>query len=146
MKKLLFLSILTLSCLASYGASPAQMRYFKDRVRIIGQTVVSNQVVTTYMQGKKVWAVTNVVKVINEPEAVPIKYSKLKLIVAAKEAGKWDALKSAIIALKLEDEWQACQFISSDYPAYIAATNAVVSQGIATDEDVKAFMKKAEDN
>jgi hypothetical protein len=71
--------------------------------------------------------------------------SKLKLIVAAKEAGKWESLKSAIQSLGLEDEWQACQFISSDYPAYIAATNAVITRGIASEKAVQEFMKKAED-
>jgi UDP-N-acetyl-D-mannosaminuronic acid dehydrogenase len=37
-------------------------------------------------------------------------------------------------------------FITSDYPAYVAATNAVISRGIATEAEVKAFMRQAEDN
>jgi hypothetical protein len=48
--------------------------------------------------------------------------------------------------MNLEDEWLACQFITSDYPAYVAATNAVITQGIAKEAEVKAFMKMAEDN
>jgi hypothetical protein len=74
-----------------------------------------------------------------------IRYSKLKLIVAAKAAGKWADVKAFIQAHDMMDEWNACQFITSDYPAYIAATNAVVSLGVATDAEVKAFMKAAED-
>ena len=74
-----------------------------------------------------------------------IQYSKLKLIEAAKAAGKWADVKAFIQKADIEDEWNACQFITSDYPAYIAATNAVVSLGVATDAEVKAFMKAAED-
>lgn len=123
-------------------------RFVKDRTRIVAQDAqtIPGSVITTYRKGNQVWSTTNVLRVVNRPVVRPVRYSKLKLIVAAKAAGKWDAVKAAITAMGLEDEWQACQFITSDYPAYVAATNAVVTRGIATDEQVQAFMRQAEDN
>jgi hypothetical protein len=143
MKKLLFI-VLALPIIG-LAVSPLEKSNLYKRKRIISQEVISNQVITTYFQQGKTWSVTNQITYINEPISAPIKYSKLKLIVAAKEAGKWESLKSAIQSLGLEDEWQACQFISSDYPAYIAATNAVITRGIASEKAVQEFMKKAED-
>lgn len=140
--------ILLVSAMASLTASAltdVERKHIFERKRIIAQTVVSNLVITTYTQRGKEWTTTNVVQYVNAPVEAPIKYSKLKLIVAAKEAGKWDTLKAAISSLGMEDEWLACQFISSDNPAYISATNAVITRGIATEAEVKAFMKKAED-
>ena len=49
------------------------------------------------------------------PPPQVIRYSKLKLIVASKAAGKWDAIKTFIASAGYEDEWQACQFLSSGY-------------------------------
>lgn len=123
-------------------------RYIRERTRIVGQdtSTIPGSVITTYRQGLKSWSTTNVLRVVNRPVVRPIRYSKLKLIVAAKAAGKWADVKTAITAMGLEDEWQACQFIASDYPAYVAATNAVITQGIATEAEVKAFMSQAEDN
>ena len=99
---------------------------------------------TTFAQGRKTWVVTNTLNRVTQRTA-PIVYSKLKLIVAAKEAGKWQDVKLAIKTMDLEDEWNAAQFITSDYPAYVSATNTVISMGIASEAEVKAFMKKAED-
>ena len=144
MKKLLFI-VLTLPIIA-FAITPIERANLYKRKRIISQEVVSNQVITTYLQSGKTWSITNQITYINEPIQAPIKYSKLKLIVAAKAAGKWEQVKAAITAMNLEDEWNACQFITSDYPAYIAATNAVIKQGVASEVEVKAFMKQAEDN
>lgn len=144
MKKLLFI-VLTLPIIG-FAITPIEKANLYKRKRIISQEVVSNQVITTYLQSGKTWSITNQITYINEPIPAPIKYSKLKLIVAAKAAGKWDEVKAAIAAMNLEDEWNACQFITSDYPAYIAATNAVIKQGVASEVEVKAFMKQAEDN
>lgn len=119
--------------------------YLKNRKRVIARVVQDDKVITTFAQGTRTWAETNAVKVVVQRTA-PVRYSKLKLIVAAKAAGKWDDVKAAITAMDLEDEWQACQFVTSDYPAYIAATNTVITRGIATEAEVKAFMKMAEDN
>lgn len=123
-------------------------RYMNERTRIIAQDAASipGSVITVYRKGAKTWATTNTIKIINRAAPRIVKYSKLKLIVAAKAAGKWDDVKAAITAMDLEDEWQACQYVTSDYPAYIAATNTVITQGIATDAEVQAFMKMAEDN
>jgi hypothetical protein len=123
-------------------------RYLTERTRIVAQDTktIPGKVITHYRKGKNSWATTNAITVINRVVDRPVKYSKLKLIVAAKAAGKWDDVKSAIKAMDLEDEWNACQFITSDYPAYIAATNAVVTKGIASEAEIKAFMRQAEDN
>ena len=121
------------------------VNFTRVRKRIIGRELIDNgaQVVYTYQQGSKTWSETNAVRRINQQTV--IRYSKLKLIVAAKAAGKWADVKAFIQAHDMMDEWNACQYLTSDYPAYIAATNAVVSLGVATDAEVKAFMKAAED-
>ena len=72
-------------------------------------------------------------------------YSKLSIIVAAKQAGKWQTLKAFIAAQDLEDEWQAASYISDAHPAFIAATNAVVSAGIATGDEISAFLDASRD-
>ena len=122
-------------------------RYINERTRIVAQDTktIPGKVITHYRKEKNLWATTNDIVVINRVVDRPVKYSKLKLIVAAKAVGKWNDVKSAIKAMDLEDEWNACQFITSDYPAYVSATNTVISMGIASEAEVKAFMKKAED-
>lgn len=140
--------LLTMTAIMSIAATKdIAARYIKERTRIVAQDAVTipGKVITHYRKGKKSWATTNVIAIINRVVDRPVKYSKLKLIVAAKAAGKWNEVKAAIQAMDLEDEWQACQFITSDYPAYIAATNAVIQRGIATEAEVKAFMAQAED-
>ncbi len=132
---------------ASFGAagSKTYADYLKERKRVIAREIVGDKVLTTLAQGRKTWVETNTLQRVVQRVA-PIRYSKLKLINAAKAAGKWDEVKAAIQAMNLEDEWLACQFIASDYPAYVAATNAVITRGIATEAEVKAFMRQAEDN
>ena len=130
---------------AAFCAVADAVNFTRIRKRVIGRELINSgaQVVYTYQQGAKTWSETNAVRRIASRPVV--RYSKLKLIVAAKAAGKWADVKSFIEANDMMDEWNACQFITSDYPAYIAATNAVVSLGVATDAEVKAFMKAAED-
>ena len=143
MRKLLF----AMSAAAALGAlaiSEAERKHLFERRRIIAQTIEGDNVITTYTQRGKVWAATNAVRRVNAPIAAPKKYSKLQLIVAAKSLGKWEAVKAAIKQMGVEDEWNACQYITSDYPAYIAATNAVISSGIATQKEVEGFMQNAE--
>lgn len=135
---------LTYSAFAAAG-SKTYADYLKNRKRVVARERVGDQVLTTFAQGRKTWVETNILQVVAQRTA-PVKYSKLKLINAAKAAGKWDEVKTAIQTMNLEDEWLACQFITSDYPAYVAATNAVITQGIAKEAEVKAFMKMAEDN
>lgn len=127
------------------AGSKSYADYLKAKKRVVAREVVGDKVLTTFAQGRKTWVETNILQVVVQRTA-PVKYSKLKLIVAAKAAGKWDDVKAAIQAMDLEDEWQACQFITSDYPAYVAATNAVITRGIASEAEVKAFMRQAEDN
>ena len=144
MKKLFF--ILCALCVLG-AAGDIASRYIAERSRIVAQDAqtIPGKVITVYRKGPKTWSTTNTVQVVNRNVSRPVRYSKLKLIRAAKTAGKWAELKAAITAMDMEDEWNACQFIASDDPAYIAATNAVVMRGIATEEAVKAFMKQAED-
>ncbi len=74
-----------------------------------------------------------------------VQYSKLGIITAAKSCGKWDALKSWIVASGYEDEWLVCSYLSDDFPQYHAITNAIVSAGVATAEEVAAILDAAHD-
>lgn len=74
-----------------------------------------------------------------------VQFSKLGIITAAKQAGKWPALKAWIAASGYEDEWQAAAFFSDDYPAFAAITNTVIATGIATGEEVAAILSAAQD-
>lgn len=73
------------------------------------------------------------------------RYSKLKLIVAAKAADKWSAFKAFIAQAGYEDEWAACQFLSSDYAQFAAAKEAIIAAGIATAEEVEAILAASVD-
>ena len=79
------------------------------------------------------------------PDPPVIRYSKLKLIVAAKAAGKWDAFKAFIASAGYSDEWAACQFLSSDYAQFAAAKTAIVAAGIATEEEVDEILAASVD-
>lgn len=118
-----------------------------DRKRIVGMDTesVPGSVIYTYAQSARVWYETNTLKAI-EFKATRNRYSKLKIVVTAKEAGKWDELKDGIVAANLEDEWNACQYIEDGDPAFVSATNAVVAAGVATAEEIAAFLEKAIDN
>ena len=74
-----------------------------------------------------------------------IRYSKLKLIVASKAAGKWDAFKAFISSAGYEDEWQACQFLSSGYAQFEQAKTAIIAAGIATAEEIEAILAASVD-
>lgn len=146
MKKHIITLLIPLLAVAAFAAagSKTYADYLAEKKRVVAREVVDDKVLTTFAQGRKTWVVTNTLNRVTQRTA-PIVYSKLKLIVAAKEAGKWQDVKLAIKTMDLEDEWNAAQFITSDYPAYVSATNTVISMGIATEAEVKAFMKKAED-
>lgn len=79
------------------------------------------------------------------PEPPVTRYSKLKLIVAAKAAGKLSSFKSFIAQAGYEDEWAACQFLSSDYAQFAAAKEAIIAAGIATAEEVEAILAASVD-
>ena len=74
-----------------------------------------------------------------------VRYSKLKLIVASKAAGKWDAFKAFIAQAGYEDEWQACQFLSSGYAQFEQAKAAIIAAGIATAEEIEAILAASVD-
>lgn len=117
------------------------------RKRIVGMDAesVPGFCVYTYAQGGRVWCETNALKAVAF-RAARNRYSKLKIVVAAKAAGKWDALKTGIAAADLADEWNACQYIEDGDPSFVAATNAVVAAGVATAEEIAAFLEQAIDN
>ena len=79
------------------------------------------------------------------PPPPVIRYSKLKLIVASKAAGKWEAFKAFIASAGYEDEWQACQFLSSGYAQFEQAKAAIIAAGIATTEEVEAILAASVD-
>jgi hypothetical protein len=144
------MAMLMLGCIFLLAGSVMQafgddVNYTRLRKRVIARELTENgtKAVYTYQQGAKTWCETNAVRQLSVRRE--IKYSKLKLITAAKAAGKWADVKAFIKAADMEDEWHACQYITSLHPAYIAATNAVVQAGIATEAEVRAFMKAAED-
>lgn len=72
-------------------------------------------------------------------------YSKLSIITAAKASGKWQTLKAFIASHDLEDEWQAASYISDAHPAFVAATNAVILAGVATADEISAFLDASRD-
>ena len=79
------------------------------------------------------------------PPPQVVRYSKLKLIVASKAAGKWDAFKAFISQAGYEDEWQACQFLSSGYAQFEQAKKAIIAAGIATSEEIDAILAASVD-
>ena len=79
------------------------------------------------------------------PPPQVVRYSKLKLIVASKSAGKWDAFKAFIASAGYEDEWQACQFLSSGYEQFEQAKAAIIAAGIATAEEIEAILAASVD-
>lgn len=72
-------------------------------------------------------------------------YSKLALITAAKQAGRWDALKAWITSAGLQDEFQNCVYLSDEYPQFAAITNAIVSSGAATSQEAAAILSASKD-
>ena len=79
------------------------------------------------------------------PTPPVVRYSKLKLIVASKAAGKWEAFKEFIAQAGYEDEWQACQFLSSGYEQFEQAKAAIIAAGIATAEEIEAILSASVD-
>lgn len=79
------------------------------------------------------------------PPPQVVRYSKLKLIVASKAAGKWEALKAFIASAGYEDEWNAAQFLSSDYAQFEQAKTAIIAAGIATAEEIESILAASVD-
>ena len=127
---------------AAGGAGDVQA--YTTRIVGMDSKSVPGSIVYTYKRGAEVWKATNAVQRM-AIQATPNRYSKLKIIVAAKSAGKWSAVKEFLSANDLMDEWNACMYIEDGNPYFVQATNAVVAAGIATDEAVKAFLDAAKD-
>ena len=79
------------------------------------------------------------------PPPQVVRYSKLKLIVASKAAGKWEAFKAFISSAGYEDEWNAAQFLSSNYAQFERAKAAIIAAGIATTEDIDEILAASVD-
>ena len=77
--------------------------------------------------------------------AAAIQYSKLSIVLAAKQIGKWQQMKSFIESNGLTDEWQSCQYISDDFPQYPAMTNAIVQAGLMSSQEIVALLAVAQD-
>lgn len=73
-------------------------------------------------------------------EASAAHYSKLGIITAAKQLGRWPALKAWIAEAGYSDEWDAASFLSDDYPQFAAITNSICDAGIASSEEVAAIL------
>jgi len=72
-------------------------------------------------------------------------YSCLSIITAAKQAGKWEALKAWISAAGLKDEWDKCAYLSDAYPQYAQITNALVASSVMTDEEIRTILASSRD-
>ena len=79
------------------------------------------------------------------PPPQVVRYSKLKLIVASKAAGKWEEFKAFIAQAGYEDEWNAAQFLSSNYAQFEQVKTAIIAAGIATAEEIDAILTASED-
>ena len=79
------------------------------------------------------------------PPPQVVRYSKLKLIVASKAAGKWEAFKAFIASAGYEDEWNAAQFLSSGYAQFEQAKTAIIAAGVATAEEIEAILTASVD-
>jgi len=78
-------------------------------------------------------------------EASAAHYSKLGIITASKQLGRWPALKAWIAEAGYSDEWDAASFLSDDYPQFAAITNSICATGIASSEEVAAILSASID-
>ena len=140
---------LPLAAIAAGGViSKTQQQFLDSRVRVVARDCasVSGHIVYTYRQGAREWKTTNAVQRVVGQAAGGDRYSKYRIIVNAKASGKWAEMRAAIVSLDLMDEWNACQFISSEDPNFISATNKVVQSGLASTEDIKEFLDASKDD
>lgn len=77
--------------------------------------------------------------------ATATQYSKLQIITAAKELQRWDGLKAWIQQSGYYDEWLVCQYLSDEHPAVPVLTNALVSSGILTAQELGTILNKSKD-
>ena len=84
-------------------------------------------------------------RAIEPPTPLPTRYSKLRLIVAAKKRGKWDAIKSFIETAGYWDEWLVCQYLADDYEGFADIKARAANALGMTAEEVDAMLAEAID-
>ena len=84
-------------------------------------------------------------RAIEPPTPPPTRYSKLRLIVAAKKRGKWDAIKSFIEGAGYWDEWLVCQYLADDYEGFADIKAKAANALGMTAEEVDAMLAEAID-
>ena len=72
--------------------------------------------------------------------ATPTKYSKLGIVTGARRLGRLEQMNAWIQAAGYWNEWLACQVFSDDYEGFDQITNAVVTSGLATGEEIAAIL------
>ena len=82
---------------------------------------------------------------VEPPTPMPTRYSKLRLIVAAKKRGKWDAIKSFIETAGYWDEWLVCQYLADDYEGFADIKARAANALGMTAEEVDAMLAEAID-
>ena len=84
-------------------------------------------------------------RAVEPPTPPPARYSKLRLIVAAKKRGKWDAIKSFIETAGYWDEWLVCQYLADDYEGFADIKSRAANALGMTAEEVDAMLAEAID-
>jgi len=125
-------------------AATESVKTYTTRVVGVDSKTVPGSIVYTYKSGNETWKTTNTVQRM-AVSVTPNRYSKLKIIIAAKQAGKWQTVKDFISSNDLTDEWNACMYIEDGNPYFVSATNTVITSGIATESDVRRFLESAVD-
>ena len=78
-------------------------------------------------------------------EAEATQFSKLAIITAAKSVGRWDTLKTWIQNAGYYDEWLVASYLSDEYEQYPAITNAIVSSGVCTSQELARILAASKD-
>ena len=84
-------------------------------------------------------------RAVEPPTPMPTRYSKLRLIGAAKKRGKWDAIKSFIETAGYWDEWLVCQYLADDYEGFADIKARAANALGMTAEEVNAMLAEAID-
>ena len=152
MKNKIILSLLSIVASVAFvfgaGNQPnSNRRFLRERTRLIQRDThtLDGYVIDTFRKGSETWQTTNKLARINF-EARPKKLSKLKLIYVLKDCGKWNDVKLFISSQNLEDEWNACQFVTTDFPLFISATNTIIQTEMATEKQVQDVIERSVDD
>lgn len=78
-------------------------------------------------------------------ETEATQFSKLAIITAAKSVGRWDTLKTWIQNAGYYDEWLVASYLSDEYEQYPAITNAIVSSGVCTSQELATILAASKD-